>query len=310
MKIIIDQIKVPPGKKVRGALKVVELPDTSEIMIPVTIINGTKKGPTLAIISSVHGNEVNGAEVCFRIANSINPENLSGKIIIVPIANPLAYNSRIRKTPQDEKDMNRCFPGNKEGSITQKMAYTLYNNVIKGSDFLIDIHSGSKSFIMVNFAKIFDESDSFIKSKFFGFKFVKVRTTLEGSLTHSANESGVKSFCIETGEGGRLEEEFISETLTNIINFMKYLKIIEGVPKSMEPIFLYNEERILSPKGGLLVPNVDVGQKVRKRTVLGEIHNPFTGEKEVIKSNSEGWVVGIKREPQTYTGEKTFLIYH
>jgi predicted deacylase len=310
MSILIDEMKVSPGEKVRGALRVGELPDTSQIMIPVTIINGVKPGPTLSIISSVHGNEVNGAEICFRIANSIDPGELSGKLVIVPIANPLAYNSKVRNTPQDEKDMNRCFPGNNAGSITYKMAYAVQNSVIKESNFLVDIHSGSESFRMVPFVKIYDDSDSFVKSSFFGFKFAKVRKSLPGSLTHSAREAGVKSFCIETGEGGRLEEEYISETLTNVINFMKHLKMLGGRAKREDIVYLYNETRILSSKGGLIVPDVEVGQKIRRGTVLGEIHNPFTGEREEIRSKGDGWVVGIKREPQTYTGEKIFLIYH
>ena len=110
----------------------------------------------------------------------------------------------------------------------------IFNNVIKGSEFLLDIHSGSKSFRMVPFVKIYEGSDSFIKSQFLGFKFVKVRKSLPGSLTHSANSSGVKSFCIETGEGGRLEEEFISETFANIMNFLKHLKMIDGEPEKIE----------------------------------------------------------------------------
>lgn len=309
-KVVIDNISVPRGSKVRGALRVGELPDTSEIMIPITVINGAKEGPTISIISSVHGNEVNGAEICFRLSNWLDPKNLKGRVVIVPIANPLAYNSRIRKTPLDEKDMNRCFPGNRDGSITYKMAFSIYNSVVKESNFLIDIHSGSEAFRMVPFVKIYEDTSSFSKSLFFGFRFVKVRKSLPGSLTHTANESGVKSFCIETGEGGRLEEEFISETLANIINFMRHLKMVEGGAKRQDVIYLYNQERILSPKGGLLLPFVDVGQKVKKNEVLGEIHNPFNGEKQEIKSNSGGWVIGIKKEPQTYTGEKTFLLYH
>ncbi len=311
MNLKIDNIRAKKGEKVRGALRVGELPDTSEIRIPLTIINGAADGPTLSIISTIHGNEVNGAEIAYRIANSIEADELNGKLIIVPIANPLAYNSRVRKTPQDERDMNRCFPGNKNGSITYKMAYALYNSVVSISNFLIDLHSGSKSFRMVPFLKIYNDSDSFSKSHFFGFRFVKLRKEgLVGSLTHSAHKIGVKSFCIEIGEGGRLEEEFISEAITNIINFMRHIKMINGKARRTNPFFLYNEERILSPRGGLLIPSVDVGQKVGKNFVLGEIHNPFTGESEEVKTKKGGWVIGIKREPQTYTGEKIFLLYH
>jgi len=310
MGTVIDNIVVKRGELVRGSLKVGELPDTSPVLIPVTVVSGIKEGPTILVMAALHGNEVNGPEICFRLTNELKPEKISGNIIIVPIANPLAYNARTRSTPQDGKDLNRYFPGKRDGSLTEKLAYTLFNSLIKKSDFVIDIHSGSEHFRLVPFIKIFADLDYFSYSKFFNIRFVKIRNTISKSLTGEAMKKGVKSVCIEVGEGGRLETDLVEKIKEGILNFLKRKGVLEGEVHKTKTIQLYHEKRFYSSKGGLLIPRVEVGQKVKKNSILGEIHDPFTGGVTLVKTEVAGWVVGIKKSPQTFTGEKAFIIYH
>ena len=310
MNAVIDNIVVRKGEIVRGALKVGELPDISPVMIPITVVSGEKEGPTILILAALHGNEVNGPEVCFRISNELKPKEMAGNVIIVPIANPLAYNARMRKTPQDGKDLNRCFPGKRDGSLTDKLAYTIFNSLVKKSDFMVDIHSGSEHFRLVPFLKIFADLEYFNYSKYFNIRFVRVRKTIVKALTGEAMKKGVKSVCIEVGEGGRLETGLVESIKEGIMNFLKRKGVLKGDVQKTRTTQLYHEKRFYSPKGGLLIPRVCVGTKVRKDSILGEVHDPFTGGITLIKANIDGWVVGIKKSPQTYTGEKAFIVYH
>jgi len=303
----IDDICVGKGEIVRGALKVGELPDTSPILLPLTIISGVERGPTLLTCSAVHGNEVNGVELNFRLSNSVNPSELRGKLIILSIANPPAYNAKQRNNPMDEKDLNRCFPGNASGSISDKIAYAIFHSLVRRADYLIDLHSGSEHFRMVPLVKIFERS--YENAKFFGIRFVETRKGIKGSLAKEAHKIGVESYTFEIGEGGRLEEEFVSLGLNGILNFMRGIKMLEGKASKGRVLYVKRRIQVNAPKGGILTPKVEIGTKVKKGTRLGEVHDVFTGERYVVRAPEDGWVFGVKKNPQVYTGEKCFLLY-
>src|SRR5690606_1722714 len=109
---------------------------------PVLVVHGRKKGKTLCLTSAIHGDELNGVEVIIRTLADINPEQLSGTIIGVPIVNVLGFTRQSRYLP-DRRDLNRYFPGNDYGSTATRVAYSLFSQVISYCDMLVDFHTGS-----------------------------------------------------------------------------------------------------------------------------------------------------------------------
>ena len=109
---------------------------------PVLVINGQNSGPTVCLTSAIHGDELNGIEVVRRVMYDIKPEDLSGKVIGVPIVNLQGFQRGSRYLP-DRRDLNRYFPGTNNGSLASRIANSLFNEVIKHCTYLIDIHTGS-----------------------------------------------------------------------------------------------------------------------------------------------------------------------
>ncbi len=308
--VLLDNISVGPLQKVFAALKVGELPDNSDVLVPIIIIRG-KKGPTLTVTAAIHGDEVNGSEVCYQLAQKLEPEHIKGTLILLPICNPLAFNDRVRKTPLDGLDLNRCFPGKLNDSITYQIAYALFNSVIKKSNYIIDFHSGGFKFRLAPHVRVDPSNlDAINMAKAFGLKFIIQRKGIFTLLATARKEFKIPGICVEIGEGNRLEREYVNAGVQGVLNVMIYLNMIEGnLKKTSHQILLNDRWYVRSTNGGLLVSLKEEGEGVKKNEVVAEIHNLYSKTPVFLRSPVNGYVIGIRKNPQLSTGEGTILIY-
>jgi len=125
--------------------------------LPICIINGKTLGPVFTIIAGVHGYEYPPIIATQKILKEINPEELKGTLIIIPIANMASFFTRTPFiNPQDQKNLNNAFPGKKEGSITEQMALFITKNIITVSDVFLDIHGGDAPEDLLPFVCYYD----------------------------------------------------------------------------------------------------------------------------------------------------------
>ena len=105
-------------------------------------VTGATTGPTMIVIAGVHGDEYEGIETIPRVFNALGPEVLNGTLVMIPVCNMPAYEAGLRSSPIDGLNLARVFPGDPEGTITQRLAYWVTEKLLKHADFLIDLHSG------------------------------------------------------------------------------------------------------------------------------------------------------------------------
>ena len=130
----------------KGFLKLADLPDGRPMQIPVVIVRGEKEGPTLWLHGCVHGNEYCGAYIIHSTLRGLDPTLLSGTVVALPVLNITAFQKNQRMSPYEGYgggDLNRCFPGQEDGSLTQQMAYRIYTELRKHADYLIDFHTAT-----------------------------------------------------------------------------------------------------------------------------------------------------------------------
>lgn len=138
----LGPLKVLPGQTLSGFIEVAA-EDGITTSIPVTVIHGAKKGKTLALVAGVHGYEYPPILALYRLKALINPKELAGTLVLVHIANLPSFQRRtIYYNPYDWKNLNRVFPGDAAGTLSQRTAYVLVEEVVKKCDFLIDLHCG------------------------------------------------------------------------------------------------------------------------------------------------------------------------
>ena len=141
--LVIDDLTAAQGEKNKGFVVVDTTASGTLVRVPVILINGAGEGPTLVLTSGIHGDDLNTIPMVWRVAERVEPAKLQGQIIAIPISNPPAFEAGSHLSPGDNKSLS--FPGNAQGTISERIGYHLFHKVVTQADYLIDMHGGSKS---------------------------------------------------------------------------------------------------------------------------------------------------------------------
>ena len=140
-KIIIAGQEIHPGEFKEIDINIARLPSHTVIDTPIYVCRGQEDGPVLALTAGMHGDEINGMEIVRRMLDSGLNRPKRGVTVCMPIVNVYGFLNYSRDVP-DGKDINRSFPGNKNGSLASRVAYNLMREVIPFIDVGIDFHTG------------------------------------------------------------------------------------------------------------------------------------------------------------------------
>jgi predicted deacylase len=131
-----------PGQKAFGAIEVPAGRDAAT-SIPVAVFRGAKSGPVLALVSGSHGTEYASIIALEKLIQSLDPAQISGTVVILPLVNIPSFEQKVpHVNPVDGKSMNRFYPGNPEGSQTERVSWEITKQVVERCDYLIDYHGG------------------------------------------------------------------------------------------------------------------------------------------------------------------------
>jgi uncharacterized protein len=244
-----------------------------------TFRNGA--GPTVGLSAAIHGDEPLGVEALRRLALHLTEsgEELRGTIRILPVANPLAYETNTRHTALDDLNLNRVFPGDPDGWLTEQLAARISERFLSGMDAYVDLHSGG-AYPVVDYVYLTSAPEL---SRAFGTRLLfKPAAPYQGTTATVADERGIPTVTVELGGGLHSEEEYCRRNLDGILNVLRTVGVLAGPPRPAPEQILMHELAILRPHvGGILVPEVrvpDLGREVPGGTVLGRVYSPYTFE--------------------------------
>jgi predicted deacylase len=138
----IDITKTPKGEIRYYWLKLISDGFGSPINVPVIVARGVGDGPVLGVTAAVHGNELNGISVIQRLFNEVDPTELRGTIVGIPVVNIPAFIRKKRRF-NDGVDLNHIMPGKEDGDISQVYAFRFIDRIVKHIDYLLDLHTAS-----------------------------------------------------------------------------------------------------------------------------------------------------------------------
>jgi hypothetical protein len=319
----IGNIKADPGQKVSDSLYIEKGVD-KETFIPITIINGVKEGPVLTLIAGIHGTEYVPIIVLQKLINEIDPKDLSGSMIIVHVASVESFQKRTMYfNPVDFKNVNRVFPGNKNGTQTERIAYTITHEIIDKSDYLIDMHGGEENECFVNFALFYQNcpnfkvcEGSYLLARSFGLEYLFVEDynfipdTLPSKYCElTALRRGIPAIALELGGQGIIDEELADLSVAGIINVMKAINMIEGNVKEFKPHkYLINYAEVYSKYQGVHYSEVSCGQIVSKGELLGYTTDLFGNKLEELYSPITGMVISAHCTPPVNVDEQIYWL--
>jgi len=322
----IDEFAVGPVKAQRGEMQsgflVVPEKDGTGTSIPVTIIHGARKGKVLALVAGTHGYEYPPLLALYRLKDMIDPKKLSGTLLLVHIANLPSFQRRtIYFNPYDWKNLNRVFPGDPKGTLSQRMAYVLTEEVVKKCDALIDLHcgDGNEALIPYSYWMISDKKAMDRETKdmalAFGLRHIIIDTTRTKDpadskyLGNTAILRGKPAITTESGFLGRTDEDDIVRNMKGSMSVMRLFKMIEGKPEFVaDPVWIDTYEVVNSNFDGLFYPRVEMGSTVAEGQTVGLIKDYLGNLKDDVKAPLAGVVLYIIGTPPANKGEPLFEV--
>lgn len=276
---------------------------------PILIANGANPGPTLCLTAAIHGDELNGIEIVRRTLYNLQPEELSGTVIGVPIVNLQGFH-RSSRYLTDRRDLNRYFPGNTAGSSASRIAHSFFTEVISLCDALVDLHTGS--FHRTNLPQLrADISKPQVAelTQGFGATVVLRSEGAVGTLRRAAVDAGIAAVTLEAGESMRLQEDAVKHGVKGIRTLMNQMGMIDtfslwGDP---EPVY-YNSTWVRSDRGGILFGSVDLGDRVDEGDLLGVVTDPITNIQSEIRSPTDGRIIGMALNQVVMPGFAAFHV--
>jgi len=300
---------VPSGTSQRLMWSASEIFEGVSTETPVLIVNGHRDGPTLCLTAAIHGDELNGIEMVRRVLHDIDPGELNGAIIGIPIVNLQGFRRGSRYLP-DRRDLNRYFPGNPLGSSAARIAYSLFEEIIRHCDALVDLHTGS--FYRTNLPQLrADLRYSQIKELTHGFGGIAVLHSIAapGTLRRAATDAGIPTVTLEAGEPLRLQTAKVSQGVNGVFTLLNTLDMVarDQLPSQSELVF-YESTWVRADHGGILFTVVRLGQKVAVGDVLGTVTDPITNEQNLVYSPENGHILGMALNQVVMPGFAAFRI--
>ena len=308
----IGDVRVNPGQKGFGWLK---LANTyyGELKLPVLVVNGANPGKTLFLGSGIHGTEYVGMDAMLRLIHEIDPSALRGRVVAIPMINIPAFETVTREGPFDSLNLNRIFPGKKAGFLTEQIANLLMEMVLPHVDYAIDLHGATLNDMQINICG-FEESDkisSLDMAKAFGIETLWRMSTsgIQGSFTGAATAREIPSIIVEVGGEGRCKEEWVQFEIRGFKNVMKVLGMMEGKPEGLPSRYMIVEGFWQhTSAGGFLRPQVTLGDRIKKGTVLGAVIDLHGNTLEEMRSAIDGLIMGMRTLPKINPGDWSFWV--
>jgi predicted deacylase len=328
-------LKVEPGTTKFGRLKVAQRPYT-DISLPITVVHGAEPGPTLGITAGVHGAEYNGIYACMRLGREIDPKKLHGTLVMVPVVNVPSFETRTPfVNPFDGQNVNRVFPGKKNGTLSEQIAYTIYNEISCRSDCYMDLHGGDLYELSpphtgcqrVGNAELDAKSERL--ARLFEIDWLNIMgkgiddlnatedeqgtyfAGLQSGLTSVGNAAlaGVATVLIEAGGGGLLDRSLVDMEVRGIQNVMRALGMLEGVPNEAIPHRICYGMYIMKSKfGGFFLNDVTIGDEVQTGQRLGEMQDLTGKTVATFTSPMNGVVLMIFTTPVRSSGDTIIIL--
>ena len=283
------------------------------IKFPVGTIKGNKEGPTLVVLGGMHGSEFGGIQAAIDVFNLVQPEQLSGTLIVGTIYNMSAFENHTGfLVPQDGKNPMSTFPGKLDGTYGEVMAKHFTEEVLSKADYFIELHGGDIPESLTPFViqTVTGDEELDAKTKMMADAYnipliihVESKARKGASAFITSIQRGVPSILTESGQQGILNLDDAKVHETGILNVMKKLGMLQGeLVDTTEKVALKFNGAIRNEVKGMWYPFVKLNQTVKKDEIVGEIRDYFGKTLVEIKAPIDGWITVIRTSPSVGVG--------
>lgn len=318
--LTVGSVTANPGQKASGWIEVPRGSDDGT-KIPVTVVHGAKDGPVLALIAGTHGYEYTSIIALPRVAAQLDPARMSGSVILVHMANPETFYGRRIYYGADRKNLNRMYPGDPNGTLSERIAHALTTQVIDRATHLIDMHCGDGNESLRPYSYWMPIGDDKVDGPAremvlaFGLDHVVIdrtrptdpKKTLYTSTT--AMVRGKPAITTESGGMGLTDEASVEANVRGALSVINHLGI-QSAPsaRAEHPVWYEKAEVLRAPVTGIWRPVVDKMHTVAKDALIGRILDPFGNVLHEIRAPFAGEMLYVVGTPPVSEGEPLGMV--
>lgn len=315
----------------KSSVTLARMPSGRPVDTVVHRYEGSQEGPTVYLQALQHGGEVNGAEVLRRLNDRLEGAEIEGTVIAVPVANPLAFDHRVYMGPTRldaiNTNMNRLWPGDPDGTLTERMAATLWE-LVTTADAVVDLHTGGPEMRShVRFSP--GQGQARAMAAAFGIEHILAEgdppdtgvdehgsegaergphdpaSLPTGKLRAVAAAAGIPAITPELAHSREIVEDSVTAGVTGVLNVLREVGALPGEPDEPEPTVWTRIDPVFTSHSGLFrASDVSVGETVTTGTRLGTVYDPTAYEsRETIEADHDGLLLSLNRGSTVIEGE-------
>ncbi len=279
------------------------------VAVPVIALNGAEDGPGIFVAAAIHGDEICGVEIIREVLGTIDPSEMRGHLLAVPIVNVHGFVAGDRYLP-DRRDLNRSFPGSPRGSLASRLAALFMAEVVTRCDVGIDLHTGSNA--RSNSPQIradLSDGPTSALADLFAPPVILNAPLRRGSLRDAVARTGRRVVVYEAGEALRFNDEAIAEGVGGVLRVMKGLDMIDQAPEPGRPTRVATASTwVRAPMSGLLTSPTPLGADVAKREIIATVVNAIGTDRRVVRSPVDGIIIGRTEVAVVHRADALFHI--
>lgn len=300
-----------PGESKTINMEIAKLHTTTKLKIPIIIERSKIDGPVVLFSAGIHGDEINGVEIVRQIIIQKINKPKTGTIICIPIVNMFGFVNKSRDFP-DGRDLNRVFPGSKNGSLASRFAYHILKEIMPTVDYCVDFHAGGASRFNAPQIRIVPNNAELKKlADIFDAPFTLYSKNIAGSFRNSSEKLNVKMLLFEGGKSLDINNEIAQEGVNGARRILDYLGMLNpklyAIQKETSSIYIEKSSWIRANRSGLFLDYNKIGCYVKKGFVLGAITDPFGKFEQKVKAPNDGYIINANHSPIVYQGD---ALYH
>ncbi len=302
--ITINKQKIKPGESRTVVLNSYELHTKTILEIPVHVIHSKEPGPSLLLSAGMHGEETNGIEIIRKVISRDEVRDLQcGTLVVIPVINVISFLYGSRDLP-DGRDLNRCFPGSRRGSIGSRIANDLMKHILPVIDFGVDFHTGGAR--INNYPQIrcvFEYKDNLELAERFSAPLIIDSVYRDGTFRKEAAKKKKPILVYEGGESMRFDYLAINEGINGCMRLMHSYNMINFELPGNASVKIIKDSWVRAHSSGMFHMNQSNGAHVLEGDLLGVICDPFGETIDQIISPVDGYIVGINNQPIVNQGD-------
>lgn len=310
LEILGEQVPLGVSKTIN--FNIANLYTSTKVEIPIIIERSKIPGPVVLITAGIHGDEVNGVEIVRQIISKKINRPSKGTIICIPVLNVFGFLTMNRYFP-DGRDLNRVFPGSKNGSLASRFAYQFTTEILPHADYCLDFHTGGGSRFNAPHIRVAASDTRCLElANVFKAPFTLLSKNLDGSYRATCFKKNIPILLFEGGKSQNNNKEVAIEGLHGVLRILNHLEMLKPEFDS----FLSDRENIIVTKStwirakfsGLLHIKISSGEKVVKGNKLATITDPYGKMRHTVKAQNDGYIINVNEAPIVYKGDAIFHI--